>query len=618
MGLDRFLTPGSLPAPGAWRPFPTASDRAAWDGVDPLFRGALLDRADAEAARPWPRPLASSFARFQRDGDREEYGQPYLALRDRTTRAVLAACLTGEPARVDAAVDGLWALCELTTWSLPAHDRPVIASGAVLPDPGRPALDIIAGDIAALFGWADLLLGEQLDGYAPVLRRRLRREVDRRVLDPFLEQDWWWFSGPPLNNWNPWCLSNVLAAALLLGEDAARRDAIVARAVDGLSLYLDHQPADGGCEEGVSYWWPGVGRLFFGLELLHDATGGAFDPFGLPVLAELARYPGRAHIGAGWYVNIGDASARSEDVYAARTLHRLGQVVRDPEVVRHARSLRAPGEPVVGVEVNLGHTLTALFDPEWASAPTGTPTAEAQVWLPDTGLFAARQHPGRATGLFVAANANHNGVSHNHNDVGSFIVALDGTPRVVDVGVGTYTRQTFSEERYSIWTMRSGWHNLPELAGFEQLPGPEFAARDVTAVFGDDCGSGGDSAALSLDLAGTWSPDAGVDSWRRRIALDRDAGAVTVRDTWRLAAAPERLRLHLMLHGEVTAGAGLLRVEGLRIGFDRTAFDLRVEEVPLTDPRLAGVWGPLLHRAVLTAKAPTRRGSHTLSFRGAP
>ena len=612
MRLDLFLTPGSLPAPGTWRPFPTASDRAAWDNVDPLFRKALLDRADAESGQPWPRPLASSFARFQRDGDREEYGQPYLALRDRTTRAVLAACLTAEPAQVDAAVDGLWALCELTTWSLPAHDRPVIESGAVLPDPGRPSLDIIASDIAALFGWADLLLGDQLDSYAPILRRWLRKEVDRRVLDPFLEQDWWWFSGPPLNNWNPWCLSNILAAALLLCADPTRRDAIVARAVDGLSLYLDHQPADGGCEEGVTYWWPGVGRLFFGLELLHHATGGGFDPFGLPVFAELARYPGRAHIGEGWYINVGDASARPERVYTARTLHRFGQVVQAPEVVQHAQSLRAPGEPVVGVEVNLGHTLTALFDAEWASAPTGSPTAEAQVWLPDTGLFAARQHPGRAAGLFVAANANHNGVSHNHNDVGSFIVALDGTPRVVDVGVGTYTRQTFSEERYSIWTMRSGWHNLPELAGFEQLPGREFAAREVTAVLG------GNSAALSLNLAGVWSPAAGVDSWRRRIALDRDAGTVTVADEWQLAAAPEQLRLHLMLHGEVTVSADLLRVDGLRIGFDGTAFEVRVEPVPLADPKLTEVWGPLLHRAVLTAKAPTRRGSHLFNFRGAP
>ena len=40
-------------------------------------------------------------------------------------------------------------------------------------------------------------------------------------------------------------------------------------------------------------------------------------------------------------------------------------------------------------------------------------------------------------------------------------------------GVGTYTRQTFSSERYTIWTMQSNYHNLPMINGVPQKYGPK-------------------------------------------------------------------------------------------------------------------------------------------------
>ena len=42
-----------------------------------------------------------------------------------------------------------------------------------------------------------------------------------------------------------------------------------------------------------------------------------------------------------------------------------------------------------------------------------------------------------------------------------------------------YTRQTFSSERYSIWTMQSNYHNLPMVNGVPQQFGSEFRATDV-------------------------------------------------------------------------------------------------------------------------------------------
>ena len=46
-------------------------------------------------------------------------------------------------------------------------------------------------------------------------------------------------------------------------------------------------------------------------------------------------------------------------------------------------------------------------------------------------------------------------------------------------GVESYTKKTFSPQRYEIWTMQSAWHNLPTFDGVQQLPGAEYAAREV-------------------------------------------------------------------------------------------------------------------------------------------
>ncbi|MBQ8969943.1 MAG: heparinase II/III family protein, partial [Lachnospiraceae bacterium] len=46
-----------------------------------------------------------------------------------------------------------------------------------------------------------------------------------------------------------------------------------------------------------------------------------------------------------------------------------------------------------------------------------------------------------------------------HNDVGSFTLYKEGKPFLIDLGVETYTKKTFSEDRYEIWTMQSAYHN---------------------------------------------------------------------------------------------------------------------------------------------------------------
>lgn len=575
---------------------PVVDDRAGWAAVPPAVRDGLVDEARAALAEPWPVLLASDWARTFRDGVRTAWEDPAETLRWRATRLVLGAVLTGEVADrtagpgavplLDGAVDALVALAEASTWCWAPHDGFTAARHEVLPDPDDPYLDLGAAEVCTLLAWADHVLGPHLDARAPGLRRRLRREVDRRVLAPFeRRRDWPWIGlDGSASNWNPWIHGAVLTAALLLvDDDGARRAGLVRLVVDGLDHYLATLPADGGIDEGIAYWWKGAARLLEALDLLAAASP-ALDARDLPLLAELARFPYRMHLGADWYVNAGDAAARVPTDQHWQLLHAWSTRLGDPRVRAHALASARSGPPARS-SAGLGRALLALSNQPWldahatppaqpasaepaaatpaqlpeASAPASAGWLERKVWLPGVEVLVTRERDGDLAGLTMAAKAGHNREHHNHLDVGTYWVAVDGRPVVVDAGQPTYTATSFTDRRYEQWSVHSAWHNVPE-PGAAQVPGLAHAARDVQVE------DGARVTGLSCELAAAY-PAGQVESWRRGVRLVRDqlgeavagnggrGAEVVVEDRW-VGGPPVVLVRHL-LAGEVElAGDG--------------------------------------------------------------
>ncbi|MHA7987505.1 heparinase II/III family protein [Rathayibacter sp. CAU 1779] len=604
---------------------PSSSDRHAWSRVDPATVAAITDVAEQEAGRPWPNALASSFARFVRDGDRDEFQNAVFARQHRITRAVVMAAVTDEQRWIDEAADGAVLFCEQSTWSWPAHDDAHARRGFVISDASSPYVDLQAGDIVAQLALADHVLGERWDATWPGLRERIRHEAELRVFTPFESRDDFWWLGywREVNNWNPWILGNVVLAAVLLLDDDERLARIIARAIESLDRYVAELPADGAIDEGVSYWWNGAVRMLECLDLVERITGGGSSRSALaasevPVVAQTLHYPLRMQLADGWYVNVADGRPVTSGNEPWHVPFRWGRRLGDARILAWASSARRSGSPVGTAEGGLPRLLHAITDAEWCAAEPERPPLPAGVWLPSVQLAVLRARSGSANGLALAAKGGTNDENHNHKDVGSFIVAAGGHPLVIDAGKPVYTAQTFSPERYEIRVMQSGWHNAPAPFRLEQGAGPRFAAAVVAAPFGPadevrELDAVDLPAEFALELAGAY-PLPEPHGWRRTFRLVAPT-RVEIVDEWQLGSAPTpdaaeptidsaaAHEVHLLLAGDVRQDEEGIIVEqdGHSVAIttrERIAPTLQVWE--LDDGELRAVWGDRLTRATFT------------------
>ena len=71
----------------------------------------------------------------------------------------------------------------------------------------------------------------------------------------------------------------------------------------------------------------------------------------------------------------------------------------------------------------------------------------------------------RTTSYGFAAKGGSNDVSHNHNDIGSFIVVSGGRQLLCDLGPGEYVKDYFNDQkRYQYFCTSSRGHSVPAVS----------------------------------------------------------------------------------------------------------------------------------------------------------
>ena len=526
------------------------------------------------------------------------------------TRMSIAEKIKGKGLYIDKIADIIWAMCEESTWMLPEHTphrtHEAARGSKVPPTAGSKyghGLELgaayRAANIAVAYSW----FKDKFDEISPFINERILFELNERIIDPFINHTFWWegVGGNRVNNWCPWIISNVLTVVALVEPNTERREKVVELAVRYLDNFINCCPEDGGCDEGPVYWNAGVGCMFDALELLDDITDGYINVFDEPLIKALGEYEARANIKGKYFVNFADS--RASFMLDGNMIMRYGQKCSSKVLTAFGKNMFEMRGAVLDTAL-IYRSIRSLTTPP-ADFSAIAPRAARNTYLKNLEIMILRDSRNPEEGMFLAIKGGNNGESHNHNDVGNFIVYKDGNPVIIDAGVGEYTRQTFSKDRYKIWSMQSLYHNVASFGGLGQTNGGQYKATN--AVYNKT------ARTLSLELKGAYAPEVGVESYKRTASLN--GGVVTVTDYVRLNEEKE-IDFIFMSHKEPKlASSGKIRLtKGCVLKFDK-ALDVEIEAFDPVGMDTKSLWGvEQLYRIHL--KTTAKECEYTFTIKG--
>ena len=595
-----------LLAPEKWDYIPKPG--AAWDRLPEELKDEFIESAEEALEFRFESIPATLAMEFHRNGNRSRHREVYYAKREKLASLVLGECLERKGRFLDQITNGIWSIAEESWWAFPAHYSQY--GMQALPDVRIQYVDLFAAETGILLAWTHYLLGDELDRVSPEVDRRILYEVDRRILTPCLElKDFHWmgYRDTSLNNWTPWICSNWIGCVLLCEQDPSRKAEAIYKNMEILDHFLAPYNTDGGCDEGPAYWGRAGASLYDCLEWLKAGSGGEIDVWDHPLVKNIGKYICKVHIKDDYYVNFADASALVKP--DPTVVFRYGKEIGDERMVHFGAWLLEKNGYEFLQNSWMGRKVQGLFALDKMNG-TKAEITYGGSWLPDLEVMVAREEGKDGNGFFLAAKGGFNKESHNHNDAGSFVVYFNGKPVLIDVGVETYTKKTFSSSRYDIWTMQSQYHNLPTINGEKQAPGLEYKAEQVKYS------STARRDQMSLDIAHAYPESASVNSWNRALSLDKSQSRVTITENYSLAEAREPVILNLMSHSKPGIDQSGNSVFIPVADEDGSIVKLRypkgykaiVEECDSSDPRLAAVWGDLVYRIRITAPKAQRSG----------
>lgn len=509
------------------------------------LREQLLIRWEAEGKDEIPSLNYSAYRRFVFDGDRDTYEKPYFKRRRAmNTAAVLALIYPERQEYLVKLMDLIYAVCDEYTWCLPAHQTELGVNN-------NRHIDLFAAETGMCLSEIYTLLSDRLE---PLIADRIRVEVDRRIIQSFLDTRFFWEKIG--SNWAAVCTGSVSCTFMLMRPDLMPE--LEDRFCSAMQYFLGGFGADGVCEEGFAYWCYGFGFFTVWADMIRTFTEGRVDWFKLDKVKAVAPFLSRMYLTGACTVSFSDAGRTGR--YNLGVLHYLKNEYPDDVII--------PDPAYSELMDGCGRWCTFLRTFTWLREEYLTVSqvqSELTYYAPSVHWLVKR-----GTAYSFAAKGGHNCEPHNHHDVGSFILAKDGRQILTDPGGGVYSRQYFSSPRYTFVACGSHGHSVPYFGtdadraerGFfygYQKDGRQFEAKDVSF----------DGHTLTMDIASAYNEPA-VRRVLRTFALE-DNGLI-LRDEFDVdAGVPITERLVSL--APFAVGAGVAITDGVALTFDPDCCD---------------------------------------------
>jgi len=619
--------------------FPRYEDRQAWESTSKDIQKKIIDNADALLGYEWPQLKASEYLDFYESG---VHGSPYhkrfMKRRNILGELLMAECIQGQGKYMKDIINGVFCICEESTWVVPQHNA--ILNKKEVIDKKTPFrrtehIDLFAAETASLLTWCNYFLRNQFDAISSNISQRIDEELMERVIKPYLASDeFHWMGLSPeshsAGNWNPWINCNCMVTYMYGCQDQNLKIQGIKKIISSVQTYLDFIGDDGGCNEGPVYWTVAAGMAFDLMDIVYRATDQTIPIFDDEKFKNMGKYIYRLYIGDNNYVNFADAPCKDTGGRDGGLLYRYGVASGDQKLMDLGKAVFQRNIVLLGQQPQFqlclsGNTYRTnwnfwnLFKYKDLMAEGYQVPYVRDAYIKDVQVVVARESQGDPRGFFLCAKGGHNHESHNHNDVGHFVLYHDEQPVCIDPGALPYSLDYFNENRYSLthWVTRSDYHNLPIINGQPQRPSIEAAASKLTYSSDDN------AMDFQMDIEDCYPDHAQVKSWHRAFHYQRKGQSfVSIDDTYSLKTKTADLEWVFMTPREVSVIEDGAIVFGtykdsasIIMAVDQGLYDIVVEAIDLKEiPKLSADWGDTLNRIRLINKSDETSGQRKFIF----
>ena len=426
------------------------------------FRQKIEETGDMLRKRKMPQLTEEMFSLYERTGNRLIYENDYF---ERRRFLVVFGLLSSWYQRKEDILkleEVIEEICQENTWALPAHVN------RQRPDWER-TIDLFAcetgQDLANILYLTKGLISDEL-------AQKVKELVVYRVLDSYMsvpEKGWRWENF--YNNWVAVCAGCLGSIALfLLEDDTVKQQVIIDRVCRTMPDYIAGMHDDGTCPEGMSYFTYGMTFYVGFARQLYEHTHGAINLMDSEKVHKIARFQHKCYLPGGNTVSFSDGERR--DHYRLGLTCYMARTIEGVEIPDISAAMEFETDHCYRF---MGNWQDDVWVREYLDLASETESANAEwfTFLPD-----AQWAIWKNKSMGVAFKGGHNGEPHNHNDVGSFLLTVDGEVFLADLGCGEYTKEYFEDAtRYSILCNRSMGHSVPIVNGMEQSVGDGYAAE---------------------------------------------------------------------------------------------------------------------------------------------
>lgn len=509
------------------------------------LRDDLLKKWEHHVGTELPSVTYGEYRLFFETGNRSLYEAKYFLLRRALSLSALLSMIYPEDKQyLSRLEDVIFAICNEYTWCLPAHQP----NGT---EDITNHIDVFASETAGALAEINEILGERL---SPLVRALVRRSVESRVIEPYA-------AGKTAYPWESSqgsraavCASGVAMAVAYIRPDLL--PSLLPRIENSMQAFLSGYGDDGFCPEGISSWSYGFGYYAVYADLIRDLTDGAVNGFASPKVAAISSYLGRMYLCGNVVASFSDSPRHANASIGLN--HYLYREYPDRVKLIDA-SLTGFASGCAHFALDLRRVL--WFDP--ALRTEDVSDVDETYYAADAEWY-VRKH----STFGFAAKAGHNGEPHNHNDIGSFIIALDRQQIFADIGAGAYTGQYFQDQtRYKSFACGSQGHSVPYFGENHQKHGAAFAAVNVKA----------EQNTFSLDMAGAY----GISALRSLVrSFEIGEHEVRLTDTFATDGTLPITERFILL-AEPSLRDGVLTVANKRVTFGESAKKIRIEYTPI-------------------------------------